>query len=190
MKNPKQYMHIADDFKYKDRCTLGKYCYGSPILHFYNGPISRLNIGSFVSFGPDVNIHVGGEHCIEYVSAYPFSDIFDDVPGIECVRTKGDIIIGSDIWIGTGVRILSGVTIGHGAVIGAGSVVAKDVEPYTIVAGNPIREIRKRFTEEQRQKLLQIQWWEWDDKQIDRMIPLLMSSDIQVFIHEVEGVKV
>ncbi len=192
MKNPKQYMCIADDFKYKDRCTLGRYCYGDPILHFYEGPISRVSIGSFVSFGADVNIHVGGEHFTEWISTYPFCVMFDDVPKIECVKTKGDVVIGSDVWIGTGVRILSGVTIGHGAVIGAGSVVAKDVTPYTIVAGNPIREIRKRFTEEQIQRLLNIRWWECSDELIDKWVPLLMSRDIDASIAfmELEGVRV
>lgn len=192
MKNPKQYMHIADDFKYKDRCALGKYCYGNPVLHFYEGPVSRLKIGSFVSFGPDVNIHIGGEHFTEFVSTYPFPVIFEDVPFIESVKTKGDIVIGSDVWIGTGATILSGVTIGHGAVIGAKSVVAKDVAPYTIVAGNPIREIRKRFTEEQIRRLLEIRWWECSDELINKWISLLMSTDIDASIAfmELEGVRV
>jgi len=182
MRNPKLSMKIDDGFQYKDRCSIGKYSYGSPVLHFYKGPVCRLMIGSFVSFGLEVHIYVGGEHFTEYVSTYPFSEIFDDVENIECIRTKGDIVIGSDVWVGTGVAILSGVTIGHGAVIGAKSVVSKDVEPYSIVAGNPIREIRKRFTEEQRQKLLQIRWWEWEDEKINAAIPFLMNKNIDEFI--------
>lgn len=54
--------------------------------------------------------------------------------------------IGNDSWIGAGAIILNGLTIGEGAVIGAGAVVTKDVEPYTIVVGNPalkIKEIQK-----------------------------------------------
>jgi acetyltransferase-like isoleucine patch superfamily enzyme len=191
MKNPKAQLTLSEDFLYKDRTSIGKYCYGwsgSPKMNFYVGD-TRLIIGSFVSFAPGCEIHVGGEHFTDYVTTYPFSAIFPDVPMIPCVGSKGDVVIGSDVWIGQNVTILSGVTIGHGAVIGACSVVAKNVEPYTIVAGNPIREIRKRFTEEQTKKLLELKWWEWDDEQIDRMIPLLMSSDIQVFIHEAEGVK-
>lgn len=56
--------------------------------------------------------------------------------------SKSQIIIGDDCWIGAGAIILNGVTIGTGAVIGAGSVVTKDVEPYTIVAGNPAKKIK------------------------------------------------
>ena len=59
------------------------------------------------------------------------------------------IIIENDVWIGYGLIIISGVRIGHGAIVAAGSVVLKDVEPYSIVAGNPAREISKRFTEVQ-----------------------------------------
>ena len=52
------------------------------------------------------------------------------------------INIANDVWIGAGAIILNGVSIGAGAIIGAGSVVTKDVEPYTIVAGNPARKIK------------------------------------------------
>ena len=56
------------------------------------------------------------------------------------------VSIGNDVWIGAGAVILQGITINDGAVIGANSVVTKDVEAYTIVAGNPARVIRKRFS--------------------------------------------
>lgn len=192
MKNPKlPIMSIDEKFLYKDRCSLGKYCYGDPVLHFYNGPICRLDIGSFVAFAPDVHIHVGGEHFTEYVSTYPFSDVFGDGGEIECVKTKGDVKIGSDVWIGTGATILSGVTIGHGAVIGAKTVVSKDVEPYTVVVGSPMRRIRRRFPYySQINKLLEIKWWEWPDEEIQKVIPLLMSENVDKFIEEVEGVRV
>ena len=50
----------------------------------------------------------------------------------------------NNVWIATGAIILPGVTVGEGAVVGAGSVVARDVPPWTVVAGNPAREIKKR----------------------------------------------
>ena len=55
-------------------------------------------------------------------------------------------IIGNDVWIGARSIILSGVTVGDGAVIGAGAVVTKDVPAYGIVAGNPAKLIRFRFS--------------------------------------------
>ena len=67
-------------------------------------------------------------------------------------KKNGDdmpIIIEDDVWIGANAIILSGVTIGEGAIIGAGSVVTKNVEPYTIFAGNPAKKIKMRFTEDE-----------------------------------------
>jgi len=192
MKHPKLYLTIDENCPFKDRVTMGKYCYGteqSPRMNFYRGNVCHLTIGNFTSFAPNVVIHCGGEHFTEYVSAYPFSIIFDDVPAIEAVKHKGDIIIGSDVWIGSHVIILSGVTIGDGAVIGAGSVVTKDVAPYSIAAGNPAREIRKRFTCAQIEKLLTIKWWNWDDATIDKFIPMIMSKDIDNFIRVAEEVR-
>jgi Acetyltransferase (isoleucine patch superfamily) len=71
------------------------------------------------------------------------------------------IAIGNDCWIGANALIMQGVTIGDGAIIGAGSVVTKDVEPYSIYCGNPAKQIRKRFTEEQIEFLLKVQWWNY-----------------------------
>ncbi|WRH68887.1 MAG: DapH/DapD/GlmU-related protein [Planktothrix sp. GU0601_MAG3] len=53
------------------------------------------------------------------------------------------VIIEDHVWIGFNVAILEGVTIGKGAIIGASSVVTKDVEAFTVVAGNPAKVIKK-----------------------------------------------
>ena len=53
------------------------------------------------------------------------------------------VTLGDNVWLASNVVILPGVTVGEGAVIGAGSVVTKDVEPYTVVAGNPARFLRR-----------------------------------------------
>jgi lipopolysaccharide transport system ATP-binding protein len=52
------------------------------------------------------------------------------------------------------------------------------------VGGNPAKFIRYRFSEEQRQDLLRIKWWEWDAEKINQTLPLLCSENIDTFIHE------
>ncbi len=76
-------------------------------------------------------------------------------------RRDNKVVIGHDVWIGHGVTVLPGIQVGTGAVIGAGSVVTKAVAPYTIVAGNPARLIRRRVSEEVEASLMKIQWWHW-----------------------------
>lgn len=81
-------------------------------------------------------------------------------------------MIGNDVWIGHGAKIRAGVTIGHGAVVGMGSVVTKDVRPYAIVAGNPAREVKRRFAEEVVDALLKSEWWNYDDERLSRSAAL------------------
>jgi carbonic anhydrase/acetyltransferase-like protein (isoleucine patch superfamily) len=78
--------------------------------------------------------------------------------------------------------ILSGVHIGDGAIIGAFSVVTKNVEPYTIVAGNPAKVIRKRFDQDTIDELLRIKWWDWGIQKIKDNMPLLLSNRTKEFI--------
>ena len=70
-------------------------------------------------------------------------------------------VIGNDVWIGYGVTIMNGVNVGDGAVIAAGSVVSKDVEPYSIVGGNPAKIIRHRFDEKTVETLMKLRWWDY-----------------------------
>ena len=100
-------------------------------------------------------------------------------PAIEALPFKGDTIIGNDVWIGQNAVILPGVHIGDGAIIGANSVVGSNVAPYTIVAGNPARTIRKRFDDELIDLMLKYRWWDKSIEEIKRLIPLLTDSDLQ-----------
>ena len=129
-----------------------------------------------------MTIYLGGNHRTDWVSTYPFGHIhqgvFDRFDGSGHPSTRGDVVIGNDVWIGDGVTIMSGVRIGDGAVIAANSHVVKDVEPYTLVGGNPARFIKYRFSREHIEKLLAIQWWNWEDDKINRLSPLLCSSKI------------
>jgi virginiamycin A acetyltransferase len=59
------------------------------------------------------------------------------------------------------------------------SVVGSDVEPYTIVAGNPAKIIRKRFDEELIELMLKFKWWDFPVEEINKMIPLLHDNNIE-----------
>lgn len=96
------------------------------------------------------------------------------------LKRKGQIIIQNDVWIGRGVTIMGGVTVHNGAVVAANSVVTKDVEPYSIVGGNPARIIRYRFDPNVISKLLSIQWWNWTELKINQNAAWF-SSDIKEF---------
>lgn len=143
------------------------------------GVHNKITIGKYCSIAKGIVMDGGFGHNPEFISTYPFHS-FDGV-GNNHLICKGDINIGNDVWIGEDSLIMSGVTIGDGAVIGARSIITKDVEPYTVVVGTN-RIIRKRFNEEQIKKLLEIQWWNWDDDKVRDNVYLLTSGDINDFI--------
>jgi carbonic anhydrase/acetyltransferase-like protein (isoleucine patch superfamily) len=92
--------------------------------------------------------------------------------------TRGDIHVGNDVWIGHGATILSGVSIGDGVVVGARAVVSSNVRPYAIVAGNPARELRRRFSDASVEKLRRLKWWDWPDTVVEDAIDLLCAGDV------------
>jgi acetyltransferase-like isoleucine patch superfamily enzyme len=129
--------------------------------------IQHAKIGKFCSIGPDVRIGLG-VHPLDHVSTYPgfySTNASGSVPFTKdtIVEENVRICIGNDVWIGAKTLIMDGVSIGHGAVIGAGSVVTKNVAPYTVVAGVPARELRKRFDEDMVAFLLEFAWWDKDE---------------------------
>lgn len=85
----------------------------------------------------------------------------------EDICTKGEIVIEEDVWIGSNSVILSGVKIGRGSVIGAGSIVTKDIPRYSVVAGNPAKIVKMRFSKIIINALEMSQWWE---KEINYML--------------------
>lgn len=165
--------------------SFGKYTYGNPEIKWENSN-AKLIVKNFCSIASNVKIYLGGNHRVDWVSTYPFGHIhqnkFNNFNGEGHPSTKGDVIIGNDVWIGDNVTIMSGVTIGDGSIIANNSHVVKDVEPYTLVGGNPAKFIKYRFTKEQIEKLLEIKWWDWDDEKINEFSPALCSNDIDNFI--------
>ena len=154
---------------------VGSY-FGSITVHDYNNG-TTLKIGSYCSIATNVNIFLGGHHRVDWVSTYPFPAY---VPNASYIKdsggTHGNVIVGSDVWICANTTILSGVTIGDGAVIANSAVVTKDVEPYSIVAGNPAKVIKYRFDKDTIARLLQIKWWDWDPEEVISH-PELFCSD-------------
>lgn len=165
--------------------SIGKYSYGNPNILWKNND-AKLVIGNFCSIAENVKIYLGGNHRSDWVTTYPFGHInqnlFNNFNGFGHPATKGDVIIGNDVWIGSNVTIMSGVTIGDGVVIANNSHVVKNIEPYSLVGGNPAKLIKYRFSEEQIESLLQIKWWYWDDAKINQFTPLLCNDNIDEFI--------
>lgn len=146
----------------------------------------KLIIGKFCMIASDVKfIMNGANHLTNALTTYPFA-IFGN--GWENAMTgksypqKGDINIGNDVWIGYNATIMAGVPIGNGSIIATNSTVIKNVEPYSIVGGNPAIEIKKRFTSDKISRLLELKWWDWDIKKITSNIQYLTDTDIDKLI--------
>lgn len=142
----------------------------------------KLIIGKFCMIASGVTfIMNGANHLSKSISAYPFAIFgngWEDAMEGKSYPIKGDTIIGNDVWIGYNATILAGVHIGDGAIIATNATVTKDVEPYTIVGGNPAKEIRKRFTKEEIERLLKLKWWDRDIGWITNNVKKLTGNAI------------
>jgi virginiamycin A acetyltransferase len=133
---------------------------------YAHGP-ERLIIGRYCAIASGVRfVMPGANHAELGPSTFPFG-IFGE-PWAERTMdlvmgapSRGDTVVGNDVWLGYRALVLPGVRIGHGAVVAAASVVASDVPPYAIVAGNPARVIRRRYEDEDVERLLRAAWWDW-----------------------------
>ena len=173
---------------------VGRWSYGKPNILRWDWK-SKLIIGNFCSLGPDIDFYIGGNHRLDWISTSPlpapqFDSVFKKAKNIKNFnKSNGDIIIGHDVWIGGRTTILSGVKIGTGAVIAAGSVVVNDVGPYSVSGGNPNKEIGKRFNEDIIKKLLESEWWNLTDNDIDHLSEYLLSNNFEIFFDKVNEIK-
>lgn len=155
----------------------------SHVTHLYEWNGDKLIIGKFCQIAAGVEFVMNGaNHQMNAVTTFPFYTLegWDmQPPKSDDLPLKGDTVIGNDVWIGQNATILPGVHIGDGSIIGANSTVGSDVEPYTIVAGNPARFIRHRFDDELTSLLLEFKWWDKPVEEINSLIPILTSSDLE-----------
>ena len=151
----------------------------------------RLRIGRFCSIGSGAVFVMAGNqgHNHRWISTYPFAGRREFPGAAEGFLRSGDTIVGNDVWIGTEAMIMPGVKIGDGAVIGSRALVTKDVEAYSIVGGNPAKEIRKRFSSKEIEMLLEIKWWEWDVEIIDSYMDYICSGNVEGFYEEFKTMK-
>ncbi len=156
---------------------LGDYSYVGRESQVY-----EAEVGKFTCIGPHVTIGPG-EHPTDRISIHPmfYSTIGQSNPVIveqngfeEMPITK----IGHDVWIAQGAIVRSGVTIGNGAIVAAGAVVVSDVPAYAIVGGVPAQLIRYRFDEAQRQKLQEVQWWNWSEAELRSAVAEMNEPDL------------
>lgn len=98
---------------------------------FINWGLSTVSTGSITI---EDNVEIGPN-----VSLLTANHDFNDLMILYCKP----IVIKNRAWLGEGVKVMPGVTIGEHAVVASGSVVTKDVEPYTLVGGNPARLIKR-----------------------------------------------
>ena len=155
----------------------------SHVTHHYEWLGDKLIIGKFCQIAAGVEFVMNGaNHQMNAATTYPFYTLQGwnmAPPAHEDLPLKGDTVIGNDVWIGQNATILPGVHIGDGAIIGASAVVGSDVEPYTIVVGNPAKPLRKRFDEKLTELLLKFKWWEKSIDEINSLIPILTDSDLE-----------
>lgn len=155
LKNTHNHTYVKTVFPL-DKVRVGRYSYGPLHVYSWGNPDEKLVVGDYCSLSPDCRFLLSGNHPINGLLSFPVKYWYG-VRGCES-QTKGPIEVGNDVWIGMAAIILSGVKIGDGAIVAAGSVVAKDVEPYSIVGGNPAKLIKYRFNSILRDELAKLDY--------------------------------
>ncbi len=164
--------------------AFGRRSYINQMLFTMNdgNEVVNIQIGDYSSLGRHISAFFNRNHDHQAISTSALLPIRKDF------RRKGEIVIGNDVWIGDFTMLHSSIRIGDGAVVAAGTIVTKDVPPYAIVGGNPMRIIKYRYNEEQIKQLRQVKWWQLDNDIIDANKELF-TLDLEEFVKEFEQYK-
>jgi len=150
--------------------------------YLYPGAPETLTIGPLCQIAHGARfITASANHPMQGISTYPFP-VFDPetLPHYRDSFTGlPDTTIGPDCWIGHGALVLPGARLGAGVIVGAGAVVSGEVPPYAVVAGNPGRVVRFRFSSAVCRRLLDLAWWDWPDERLAAALPHLGSGDVE-----------
>ncbi len=173
------------------RITVGDYSYASRFdtpedwaralaPYLFAASRERLVVGRFCQFAHGTTfITSTANHPMGGFSAYPFKVFKPETMMAYIDLPAKDTVVGNDVWIGHGATIMPGVTIGDGAIVATAAVVTHDVEPYTIVGGNPAQLIRRRFAGDVVAELLRIRWWDWSIERIEANLAAIEGADIE-----------
>ena len=173
---------IVGDYTYYDDPD-DVYNFIKNILYHFDFIGDKLIIGKFCQIATGVKFMMnGGNHATQGFSTFPFSIFGDEWSKVPLLaKNKGDTVIGNDVWIGNSATIMPGIHIGDGAIIALKAVVTKNVEPYTIVGGNPATLIRKRFDDQTIEKLLKLSWWHWSLEKITKHASEIAQGNVELF---------
>lgn len=173
-------VEVGDYSYYDDPVEPERFLEQNVLYHY--GP-EMLRIGKYCALGEGTTFVMNGaNHRMDGPSTFPFpimggdwAEHFNLITGLP---GRGDTVVGNDVWFGYGATVMPGVRIGDGAIVAAKAVVVDDVPAYGIVGGNPAKLIRKRFADDEIDRLLSVAWWDWAPEKITRNIPAIMAGSI------------
>lgn len=165
--------YLGEDCRFSGK--VGKYCSIASGVSVVNGFHPTTNcISTHPAF-------YSTENCINL--SYVNKNVFNEYRYADDIN-KYDVVVDDDVWIGYRSIIMAGVHIGVGAIIAAGAVVTKNVEPYSIVGGNPARIIKFRFESNQIEKLVNSEWWKLDGEELRKLAGEFSKPD--AFLEKME----